>query len=241
MHKMVYYAMSGTLFIVATPIGNLADITYRAVSVLKTVDLILAEDTRKTRILLTHYDIENNILSYHSHSDFRRFEEVGRYLLEGKHVALVTDAGTPGISDPGNELISYLSVLIPDIQVVPIPGASSLISLASVCGLNVSKFVFLGFLPKKKLQKELKWVLELELPFFYFDSPYRALKNIELIRELGGKNLSIVVGRELTKKFEEILRGTIDEVIEKVKETDPRGEYVVLVSKTDSKLGHSGK
>lgn len=232
--------MSGILYIVATPIGNLEDMTFRAVKVLSSVDLILAEDTRKTRILLNHYDIENNIMSYHAHSDYRRMEEVGRYLLEGKNIALVTDAGTPGISDPGNELISYLAKMIPDTQIVPIPGASSLISLASVCGVNVSKFVFLGFLPKKKLQKELKWVIEVGIPFFYFDSPYRVQKNLETLKGLGGTSLYVVVGRELTKKYEEILRGTIEEVQVKLTESDGRGEYVVLVSPHAQNSGHIG-
>lgn len=231
----------GTLYIVATPIGNLEDITLRAVRVLKEVDLILAEDTRKSSILLKHYEIKTPMQSYHAHSDERKLLKILKLFTEGKHIALVTDAGTPGISDPGNELISYLLVHEPDIKVEPIPGASALTTLLSICGLNVSKFLHLGFLPKKKRQKEFKWVQECAQPFIFYESPHRIQKTIEGIRMIWGDDALCVIGRELTKMHEEIIRGTLREVKTILETTVGRGEYVVLIVPQVQKHGHTGK
>lgn len=231
----------GMLYVVATPIGNLEDITLRAIRILKEVDIILAEDTRKTSILLKHFDIKSNVLSYHHHSSDTKKAEILRYLLEGKNIALVTDAGTPGISDPGNELISYLHSFNPQINIIPVPGASAVTALLSVSGKNVSKFVHLGFLPKKKLKKELKWVQETKIPFVFFESPYRIAKTLDVLQEIVGEKAEVVIGRELTKVYEVIIRGTLKEVKTIVETTDRRGEYVVLVSPSALKSGQVSK
>jgi 16S rRNA (cytidine1402-2'-O)-methyltransferase len=233
--------MTGTLSIVATPIGNLEDITLRALRILKESDLILAEDTRKTSILLNHYGIDRPTLSYHAHSNDSRMLKIVHMLMEGKNIALVTDAGTPGISDPGNELISYLLYRLPDLKIIPIPGASAVTTLLSVCGLNVSKFMFLGFLPKKKLQKELKLARESTQPIIFYESPHRIQKTLALIGEIFGNECQVVIGRELTKMYEEVLRGTLEEVQQLLKTTDGRGEYVCLVVPQALKHGHSSK
>jgi 16S rRNA (cytidine1402-2'-O)-methyltransferase len=233
--------MAGTLYIVATPIGNLEDITLRALRILKESDLILAEDTRKTSILLKYYGIDRPTLSYHQHSSESKTLGILKDLMDGKSIALVTDAGTPGISDPGNELISYLLYRLPELTIIPIPGASAVTTLLSICGLNVSKFMFLGFLPKKKLQKELKWLHEITQPFVFYESPHRIEKTLALIGTIFGNEVQVVIGRELTKKFEEVLRGTLEEVQRLVATTDRRGEYVCLVIPEVQKHGHSGK
>lgn len=230
--------MLGTLSIVATPIGNLEDITLRAVRTLREADLILAEDTRKTSILLNHYEIHKPVLSYHAHSQESKMLRIITMLLEGQHIALVTDAGTPGISDPGNELISYLLYRLPELKVIPIPGASAVTTLLSVSGENVSKFMFLGFLPKKKLQKELKLTRECAQPFVFYESPHRIQKTLVLISTIFGNQCRVVIGRELTKMHEEILRGTLEEVQHLLQTTDGRGEYVCLIIPLDQKHGH---
>ncbi|SRR5260221_1652850 len=237
---MILYrnSMAGTLYIVATPIGNLEDITFRALRILKESDLILAEDTRKASILLKHYTIDTPTLSYHAHSNENRMLKIITMLMEGKNIALVTDAGTPGISDPGNELISYLLYRLPDLTIIPIPGASAVTTLLSICGLNVSKFMFLGFLPKKKLQKELRLAQECAQPFVFYESPHRIEKSMSFIGEIFGKECQVVIGRELTKMYEEVLRGTLEEVQNLLTTTDGRGEYVCLVVPKVQKHGH---
>jgi 16S rRNA (cytidine1402-2'-O)-methyltransferase len=232
--------MLGTLSIVATPIGNLEDITLRALRILKESDLILAEDTRKTSILLKHFDIQTPTLSYHAHSNDSRMLKIVSLLIEGKNISLVTDAGTPGISDPGNELISYLLYRLPELKIIPIPGASAVTTLLSVCGLNVSKFMFLGFLPKKKLQKELEITRKCAQPFVFYESPHRIQKTLALIATFFGTDCKVVIGRELTKMYEEVLRGTLSEVQNLLETTDGRGEYVCLVVPQNQKHGHSG-
>ena len=145
---------TGTLYIVATPIGNLGDITIRVIDTLKAVDVILCEDTRVTQKLLNHFDIKTKTLSYHQHSDDKKVTEIQQLLEQGKHLALVTDAGTPGISDPGNLLINQLQAAIPELVVVPIPGASAVITALSISGLPTDKFLFLGFPPHKNKRKK---------------------------------------------------------------------------------------
>lgn len=219
----------GILYIVATPIGNMGDITFRAIEILKNVNLILCEDTRVTRKLLDRYEIKTPSSSYHQHSKIERIDEILERLINGEDLALVTDAGTPGISDPGNILVK--EAVEKEIKVVPIPGASALGALISVAGVDMQKFVFLGFPPHKKgRQTFFKEVMEFKYPVIYYDSPYRFLKNIELLKELG-YDKNIIVGRELTKMFEEVVRGSADEIMgyfsqkEKVK-----GEIVVILS-----------
>jgi 16S rRNA (cytidine1402-2'-O)-methyltransferase len=231
----------GKFYVVATPIGNLEDITFRAIRTLKEVDLILAEDTRKSSILLKHYEIKTPMQSYHAHTDERKMLLILNEFIAGKSIALITDAGTPGISDPGNELISYLLYRLPELEVIPVPGASSLTAFLSICGLNVAKFSFLGFLPKKKLKKELERAQNNALPFVFFESPYRIEKTMQMIHEIVGSDVQVVIGRELTKMHEEVLRGTIEEVKLKLATTDRRGEYVVLVIPQPQKSGLAKK
>ncbi len=222
-------------YIVATPIGNLQDITLRALETLKSVDFIVCEDTRVTAKLLNHCQIKKPLLSYHQRSKQNKVEQIISKLREGKNLALVTDAGTPGISDPGNELVAAVRKQIPTVKIIPIPGPSALTTLASVAGVNLQKFVFLGFPPNKKGRKnffaEVKSnLLENGYPVFYYESPYRLIKNLELLQKTvpGAK---MIVGRELSKKFEEIREGEVSEILNHYQENKDkiRGEFTVLV------------
>lgn len=221
--------MAGTLYIVATPIGNLEDLTLRALRILKEVDVILAEDTRKTRILTMHYDIQSSIMSYFQHSGEEKKLEILNMLLSGKNLALVTDAGTPGISDPGNELIDYLLSYEPGIKVIPIPGASAITTAISVCGFDANKFVFLGFLPKKKKNKLFDWLKEGKLSFAFYESPNRILKTLNLIGEVFGEYKKIFIARELTKIHETLYRGSIKQVKGQLMLEKIKGEIVVVI------------
>jgi 16S rRNA (cytidine1402-2'-O)-methyltransferase len=227
----------GKLYIVATPIGNLEDITLRALRVLKEADLILCEDTRVTKKLLDRYEISKPLLSYHHHSKLSRVEKIVEHLENGKNLALVSDAGTPGINDPGNELIAKFGNWGDEgdkkkIEIIPIPGASAITALASVAGINMSRFTFLGFPPHKKGRETFfRSVAKNEYPVIYFESPHRFLKNLELLEKMK-PDAKLIVGRELTKMFEEILRGGIGEIREnweKKPEKEKRGEFVVIV------------
>jgi len=214
------------LYIVATPIGNLKDISIRALHALEEVDLILCEDTRKSKKLLDYYNIQTPIESYHQHSNIKKINYIADLLKQGKNLALVSDSGTPGISDPGNKLIDSLThQLINSLTIIPIPGPSAIISAASICGFPMDKFIFLGFPPHKKgRQKFFKEVTEYKYPVIIYESPYRILKTLKELNNFG--NFDIVVGRELTKKFETIYRGKINEIIDKI---EPRGEFVIVV------------
>ena len=226
--------MPGKLYIVATPIGNLGDITLRAIETLKTVDIILCEDTRVTKNLLNHYEINKPLVSYHQHTEERKVKEIANLLEEGKNLALVTDAGTPGISDPGNMLIRSVilnAVKDPslDIEVVPIPGPSAVVSALSISGFPTDKFVFLGFPPhKNKRQKFFKEVGAAEYTVVFYESGHRIIKCLQELKENLDANRGLVVCRELTKKFETIYRGTIDQIIEQMQ--DERGEFVVVIN-----------
>src|SRR4030066_2260030 len=210
--------MSGMLHIVATPIGNLEDLTLRALRILKEADVIIAEDTRVSSKLLTHYDIDTHILSYHQHSSEEKKYEILKLLLDGKNLALITDAGTPGISDPGNELIDFIFRNSPDIKIIPIPGASAITSALSVSGFKTEKFVFIGFLPKKKRTKLFNWLKSGEITFAFYESPKRIVKSLSVLEENFGSDTHIFIARELTKMYETLYRGTIREVKEMIKE-----------------------
>jgi len=224
------------LYIVATPIGNLEDISLRALRVLREVDLILCEDTRVTKKLLDRYQIKKPLLSYHQHSKLQKLDYIISLLKEGKNLALVSDSGTPGVSDPGNKLVEkVVEVLSDQVKIVPIPGPSALTCAASVSGFSMDKFLFFGFLPKKKKRKEvLKEILRSKYPVIFYESPHRIIKTLkELNLEAETYNLEpkVVVCRELTKKFETIYRGKIEEVIEKIEKNQIKGEFVVIVGK----------
>ncbi|MFH1820802.1 MAG: 16S rRNA (cytidine(1402)-2'-O)-methyltransferase [Candidatus Nealsonbacteria bacterium] len=217
-----------TLYVVATPIGNLEDLSQRALRILSEVDLILCEDTRVTSKLLSHYQIKTSTLSYHQHSELNKVNEIIDLLKSGKNLALVSDAGTPGISDPGNKLVAAL----PDsIKIVPVSGPSALVSIASVAGFPMDKFLFLGFPPhKNKRQKFFNQVADSQYPVVLYESPYRILKTLADLNSVS-QELKLVVGRELTKKFETLYRGTAQEILKQLKKEKIRGEFVIVIDK----------
>ncbi len=217
------------LYIVATPIGNLEDITFRAVETLKKANLIACEDTRVTRKLLARYEIKTPLISYHQHSKLQKIDFLLTKLKEGKNIALVTDAGTPGISDPGNVLVA--EAVKNNIKTEPIPGPSALTALISVAGIDMQKFVFFGFPPHKKGRETFfEKIAASDLPVIYYDSVYRIMKNLEKLQEKKPQ-AKIVVGKELTKMYEEIKRGEIGEIINYFKNHSDkiRGEFVLIV------------
>jgi len=222
------------LFIVATPIGNLEDISLRALRILKEVDIILCEDTRVTRKLLLRYDIKTPVLSYHQHSQLKKINYIADLLKEGKDLALVSDSGTPGISDPGNKLIDFLVKKDIDLIIIPIPGCSALVSAASISGFPMDRFTFLGFPPhKKKRNKFFEELLKIKHPVIFYESPHRIIKTLNEINDKSQEinlNPQVVVCRELTKKFETIYRGTIEEVIKKIKDDKIKGEFTVIIN-----------
>lgn len=218
----------GTLYLCATPIGNLEDITYRALRILKEVDLVAAEDTRHTKKLFNHFEINTQLISYHEHNKESRGPELIEYLLEGKNIAIVSDAGIPGISDPGTPLVEL--AIEADIKIVPIPGANAALSALICSGLDTTTFMFIGFLPKTKKhrKKVLESIKSYPATLILYESPHRILDTLEeLAEELGDRKIS--VARELTKKFEEHVRGTIAGVIEHFKLTAPRGEFCLII------------
>ncbi len=221
--------MLGTLSIVATPIGNLGDITLRAIETLKNVDLILCEDTRVTGKLLTHFGVSTPTMAYHQHSGEAAMREIANRLEEGKNLALVTDAGTPGISDPGNQLISYIIRHAPNALVSPIPGASAVIAALSISGFPTDKFLFLGFPPhKNKRQKFFVEVANSERTVVFYESSHRIKKCLEELKVVLQPNQQLCVCRELTKKFESIYRGTIAEIM--AMNVSEKGEFVIVIT-----------
>ncbi|HXK41028.1 MAG: 16S rRNA (cytidine(1402)-2'-O)-methyltransferase [Candidatus Staskawiczbacteria bacterium RIFCSPLOWO2_12_FULL_37_15] len=219
------------LYIVATPIGNLEDISLRAINILRNSDLILAEDTRVTRVLLSKYGIDNPMLSYHQHSRVGKINEIVNLLKNGKTLSLVSDAGTPGINDPGNFLIQEILKELPDLKIVPIPGPNAAITALSVSGFPADKFVFLGFPPHKKGRRTFfKMIGQVEETVVFYESKHRILKALEELRELSMLNdRPIMVARELTKQFETIYRGTVGEVAGQLNKTKVLGEFVVVI------------
>lgn len=226
---------SGTLYIVATPIGNLEDITYRAVRVLGEVDLIAAEDTRYTRKLLTHFGISKILTSYFDHNKAIKGQYILEQLAEGHSVALVTDAGTPCISDPGYQLVR--DAVIAGIPVVPIPGASASVTALSASGLPSDAFVFEGFLPSRpgKRREKLASLVGEQRVLIFYESPGRLMATLKDVYELLGDR-EIVVARELTKFYEEFVRGKVSDVITKLAGRRIKGEIVIILSKVSTPL-----
>ena len=219
--------MAGTLYIVSTPIGNLKDITFRAIEVLKQVDVIAAEDTRRTRILTSHYGIRAPLTSYFQHSRIKKADYLIRLLKEGKDIALVSDAGTPGISDPGFVIIRR--ALEEGLEVIPIPGPAAFLTALSVSGLPTNQFAFEGFLSNKSSQrrKRLKELAGEKRTIIIYESPHRLLKALGDILEILG-DIDIVCARELTKKFEEIRREKVSESIRHFSNTRILGEFIIM-------------
>ncbi len=220
----------GTLYIVATPIGNLEDITLRALRTLAGVDTIAAEDTRRTRHLLTHHGISGSLVSYHDHNKVKQAPRLLAMLQMPQSVALVTDAGTPGISDPAYYLLQV--VLQHDIPVVPIPGVTAAITALSVSGLPTDRFVFEGFLPIKsgRRRQRLETLSDEPRTIVFYESPYRLLKLLQEIHDYFGADRRVVIGRELTKRFEEMLRGTAASLQDELASRSIRGEFTVIVA-----------
>lgn len=215
------------LYIVATPIGNLEDISYRAIRILKEVEYIFAEDTRQTKKLTDHYEIKKTLIQYHEHNKYVQTEKAISLLKEGKRIALVTDAGTPCISDPGYELVNR--ALEEEIDVIPIPGPSALVTAASVSGLSMRRMAYEGFLPKKKgRQTLLNKLKEEERPIVLFESPKRVLRTLRDIEEYLGDRYVVIV-REITKIYEEIIRGKVSDLIKKLEEKPIKGEIVIII------------
>lgn len=219
------------LYIVSTPIGNLKDMTLRAVETLKDVDLIAAEDTRHTGILTRHYSINTPMTSYFEHNKIKKADYLLRLLKEGKDIALVTDAGTPGISDPGYRIIHLAREN--DIPVTVVPGACALIAAVSLSGLPTDRFVFEGFLPVKSIarKKKLEEFKEERRTILFYESPHRLLKTLKDMQEVLDDPV-IVCARELTKKFEEVKKAPARELIAHFTKTKPRGEFVLLLNLT---------
>ena len=220
--------MSGTLYLVATPIGNLKDMTLRGLEVLKSVDLIVCEDTRVTSKLLAAYDIKKSLKSLHEHTTSGQMMQLVMSLKEGKSIAYVSDAGTPGVNDPGGKFVE--AAFEQGVRVEPIPGVSSLTAAISVCGFAMDEFRYLGFAPHKKgRQTFFKEVSEDKHPTVFFESTHRIEKCLaSLIESLDSRRL-IFIGRELTKMHETLYRGTATEVSERIKTTSTKGEFVIIV------------
>lgn len=223
---------SGTLYVVPTPIGNLEDLTIRSLNILKTVDLIGAEDTRNTRKLLSHYEVHCPLTSYHEHSEQSKLDYLVSELKNGKQVAIVSDAGMPGISDPGTVLIQR--AIEEDINVVVLPGANAALCALVGSGLPTDQFYFYGFLPRKNKERKQAWdeLLMQKSTIILYESPYRLVDTLKELKEHLG-NRRMAVARELTKKFEEYIRGSVDEVLEWAKTGIIKGEFCLVVEGSD--------
>jgi len=219
----------GILYLCATPIGNLEDMTYRAVRLLGEVNRIAAEDTRHTRKLLTHYDIHTALTSYHEHNKFTKGPELIDYLLTGEDLVLVSDAGLPGIADPGSHLAQL--AIAEGIQVTPLPGANAALSGLICSGLDTTIFTFVGFLPKttKKKREILANLPKRPETLLFYESPHHLKATLKELAEVLGPDRPAAVGRELTKKFEEFIRGSLGSIAEHFQDNQPRGEFVIVV------------
>lgn len=224
--------MGALLYVIATPLGNLEDISLRALRIFREVDLILAEDCRQTKKLLQKYQIKKPLLSYCQHTKLKKLNYILNLLRAGKNLALVSDSGTPGISDPGGKLIQKAIELLGEkVKIIPVPGPSALICAASICAFPMEKFLFLGFLPKKKKRKKiLVEILSSKYPVIFYESRWRLLQTLNDLKQLS-ENIEIFVARELTKKFETVYRGKIGEVIEKIKKDKIKGEFVIIIKR----------
>lgn len=223
--SQISYDNTPTLYLVPTPIGNLGDMTYRSIEVLKNSEVIFSEDTRETKKLLDYYNIDKKLISHHKFNEDTAYKKVLSYLEEGKSVSIVSDRGTPSVSDPGFE--STYQIIKRGYNVVCLPGATACIPALVMSGLNPNKFLFYGFLNSKKSskKKELEDLKDLRYTIILYESPFRVIETLELIKEvMGDRNISI--SREISKKHEEVYRGTVSEVLEEV---SPKGEFVIVI------------
>lgn len=222
---------NGTLYVVATPIGNLEDITLRALRILREVEVIVCEDTRVTQKLLNHYEISNQLFSWHANSSSNDLTKVLNWLNAGKQVALVTDAGTPGISDPGMLMVQQVQTQLPHVKVVAIPGASALTTALSISGISTTQFLWLGFLPHKKGRQTIfKEIAEIKRPVVFYESPHRIEKTLHSIAEFVPTR-TVVIARELTKIHEEVVKGTANELLQMIDQGELiiKGEFVMII------------
>ncbi|BAW95617.1 hypothetical protein NIES970_05260 [[Synechococcus] sp. NIES-970] len=227
----------GTLYLVGTPIGNLDDMTFRAIATLKTVDLIAAEDTRHTGKLLKHFQISTPQISYHDHNRQQRQHQLIAQLQDGKNIALVSDAGLPGISDPGFELVA--SAVEAGIVIVPIPGVSASLTGLIASGLSPEKFVFEGFLPQKKKDRTalLEQLCQEPRTIIFYEAPHRLLKTLEDLADHFGGDRPVVCARELTKLHEEFWRGTLQKALEHYRQQPPKGEFTLILGGAPRAMG----
>ena len=228
----------GILYIVPTPVGNMEDMTLRAIRILKEVDLVLAEDTRTSGILLKHFDIKNHLQSHHKFNEHGTSAQVVERLLVGQNVALVSDAGTPGISDPGFFLVR--EAVRAGVEVQTLPGPTAFVPALVSSGLPCDRFCFEGFLPQKKgRQTRLESLKAEQRTMVFYESPYRLVKTLQQLAETFGEERQASVCREISKVHEESVRGTLGEVLAHFREHEPKGEIVVIVAGNDSKDNHS--
>ncbi|WLR50890.1 16S rRNA (cytidine(1402)-2'-O)-methyltransferase [Bacillus tianshenii] len=236
MNRQQSYASTnkGILYLVPTPIGNLEDITFRALRILKEVDVIAAEDTRQTRKLLTHFDITKPLTSYHEHNKKQSGDKLLVQLERGEQVALVSDAGMPAISDPGSDLVK--EAIGRGITVIPLPGANAALTALISSGLNTAQFYFYGFLPRKKKEKlsVLESIKSIHGTLIFYESPHRVKDTVATLKETFGAEQKVVLARELSKRYEEFLRGTLEEMYELVNSEDFKGEFCILVEGSQS-------
>ncbi|MBQ3631049.1 MAG: 16S rRNA (cytidine(1402)-2'-O)-methyltransferase [Prevotella sp.] len=222
----------GTLYVVPTPVGNMEDITFRAIRILKEADVVLAEDTRTSGVLLKHYDIKNQLLSHHKFNEHGTSAGIVGRLLAGQNVALISDAGTPGISDPGFFLVR--EAVKAGVEVQCLPGATAFVPALVSSGLPCDRFCFEGFLPQKKgRQTKLLSLQDEERTMVFYESPYRLLKTLQQFSEVFGPERRVSVCREISKVHEESVRGTLAEVIAHFQSTEPRGEIVIVLAGSD--------
>jgi 16S rRNA (cytidine1402-2'-O)-methyltransferase len=217
---------------VATPIGNLEDVTLRALRILREVSVVFCEDTRHTKMLLDKFEIKTQVMTLHEHSGVGSYQKVSGFLANGEDVAYVTDAGTPGISDPGGKLVKFVrNEFGASVRIVPVPGASALTTALSVAGINLERFVFLGFPPvKNKRMSYFRELVEYEMPVVFYESTFRLLKSLRQLSELD-ESLSVIVCGELTKKFEKFFWGNIAQLLSRLEKENLRGEFVVICYK----------
>ena len=221
--------MAGILYIVPTPVGNLEDMTFRAIRVLKEADLILAEDTRTSSVLLKHYEIQGRLQSHHKFNEHKTASIIKERILSGLNVALISDAGTPGISDPGFLLVR--TCVQEGIEVQTLPGATAFVPALVQSGFPCDRFCFEGFLPQKKgRKKRIEALAEEERTMIFYESPFRVVKCLEQLAEVMGEEREVAVSREITKMFEETVRGTLAEVAEHFRQHAPKGEFVIVVA-----------
>ncbi|MBX4261670.1 16S rRNA (cytidine(1402)-2'-O)-methyltransferase [Clostridium estertheticum] len=220
--------MAGKLYLVPTPIGNLKDITLRALEVLESVDIIAAEDTRQSLKLLNHFKIKKILISYHKFNELGKSEDIIRQVKEGKNIAIISDAGTPGISDPGSVIVS--KCIEQNIEFVVLPGATAITTALVYSGLDTTKFIFRGFLPRENKERKpiIDDLINRSETLIFYEAPHRLLSTLEFLYEnIGNRKISMC--RELTKLYEEIIRLTLEQAIEYYKQNSPRGEYVLVV------------